>query len=350
MITNLQSHFKAWTVTCLTLLAASSTLAQDDRWFRVELLVFSHESKQTAEQWDPTPTLVYPGAGRFLVEPQRIKHNLAQHRADSVVDEFGRQILTIVPEPGADKPPKTNDNTTSDIPRAGGGIDAGADLAAPNTSAIAETQPVMLRPTPFVALPNAQLEFRGKAAYMQRSGRYQTLFHQTWVQPVANQAKALPIILDRSGDTGQWSRLQGSITLYLSRYLHLETNLWLNTPGEYLPGEWRMPAPPLGPPSLIIEELPEPENIAQQWATADEQATALPETGVDITESEADMGPVYPYRHAILLQQKRRMRSTEVHYIDHPRLGVVVKVTPLSTQELETMALAEAGTAGDQVL
>ena len=60
-------------MTCLTLLAASSTLAQDGRWFRVELLVFSHESKQTAEQWDPAPTLVYPGAGRFLVDPRRIR-------------------------------------------------------------------------------------------------------------------------------------------------------------------------------------------------------------------------------------------------------------------------------------
>ena len=133
MIINLQSPFKAWTVTCLTLLAASSTQAQDDRWFRVELLVFSHESKQTAEQWDPAPTLVYPGAGRFLVEPQRVKDNLAQHRADSVVDEFGRQVLTILPEPGADELPKANDDTTPDIPRAGGGIDAGTDLADPNT-------------------------------------------------------------------------------------------------------------------------------------------------------------------------------------------------------------------------
>ena len=78
--------------------------------------------------------------------------------------------------------------------------------------------------------------------------------------------------------------------------------------------------------------------------------SAVPGAETDITELEEDTGPVYPYRHAILLQQKRRMRSTEVHYIDHPRLGVVVKLTPLSTDELETMALAEAGTASDQVL
>ena len=35
------------------------------------------------------------------------------------------------------------------------------------------------------------------------------------------------------------------------------------------------------------------------------------------------------------------MRSTEVHYIDHPRLGVVIKITPLTEEDLELMASAE---------
>jgi hypothetical protein len=35
------------------------------------------------------------------------------------------------------------------------------------------------------------------------------------------------------------------------------------------------------------------------------------------------------------------MRSTEVHYIDHPLLGVVVKLTPLSDEDLQTLAQAE---------
>jgi hypothetical protein len=347
LIVKLKLHFKAGAVACLALLAASSALAKEDRWFRVELLVFSHESKQAAEQWEPTPTLAYPGAARFLVEPQRIKNNLAQHHADSVVDEFGRQILTILPKTGTRNLPRVSDNATTDIPLAGGGASSGVGQAAPNTTTTAEGQSALLRPTPFVALPGSQREFRGKAAYMQRSGQYQTLFHQTWVQPVPGQAAALPIVLDRSGDTGQWTRLQGTITLYLSRYLHLETNLWLNTQGEYLAGDWRMPAPPLGPPSLIIEELPVPQNNPTTWGSADQQASTVPGAEIDLTELEVDTGPVYPYRHAILLQQKRRMRSTEVHYIDHPRLGVVVKLTPVTADELETMALAEAGTASD---
>ena len=37
--------------------------------------------------------------------------------------------------------------------------------------------------------------------------------------------------------------------------------------------------------------------------------------------------PDYAFRHAVLVQQKRRMRSGELHYIDHPLLGILVKVS-----------------------
>ena len=37
--------------------------------------------------------------------------------------------------------------------------------------------------------------------------------------------------------------------------------------------------------------------------------------------------PDYPWRHAVLLQQTRRMRGGELHYIDHPMFGLLIKVT-----------------------
>ena len=350
MIQNLHYRLITRTAAALVLLLASPVFAQGERWWRVELLIFSHESAQPAEQWDPTPNLAYPSAARFLVEPRRVKNNLAQYHADSVVDKFGRQILTILPEPDVNG--ATQSSNSDPAP---GTAQSGSDIPRdPNTSAIVPVEEMVgemdepapelaLVPTPFIALPGAQLEFRGKAAYMQRSGKYRTLFHQAWVQPVTDQASTLPIILDRSGDTGQWPRLQGSIKLYLSRYLHLETNLWLNTAGDYLPGVWRMPPPPLGPPSLIIEELPEPEldSLSGDWAGTPGQPSLLPEGEEGLPLPEEDLGPVYPYRHAVLLQQERRMRSKEVHYIDHPMLGVVAKLTPLTGAELEAMAQAE---------
>jgi hypothetical protein len=191
-----------------------------------------------------------------------------------------------------------------------------------------------------VQRPVSELEFRGKAAFMQRTGRYATLFHETWVQPVADPENAVPLVIDRSGDLQDWPRLQGSVRLFLTRFLHLETTLWLNTDGSYLPGDWRMPAPPLGPASLVVIEP----------APLEPLDSGLPDYGLGVAEDEAqtnipaESGPEYPWRHAVALNQSRRMRSTEVHYIDHPLLGLVIKLTPLTEEELQTMAEAEAET------
>jgi hypothetical protein len=327
------------------MLASFPALAQaEPRWFQVELLVFGRDSAATTERWDPIPELHYPGAARFLIEPARVAANLAGHHAQSNVDEFGRQVLTILADPGQEG---AHDRTAPPAPAPIGNANPGTDPNTPagTTTAAAPAPDTGLLPTPFVALPASQRQFRGKAAYMQRTGRFRTLFHQTWVQPVANETNALPIIVDRSGDTGQWPALQGSIKIYLSRYLHLETNLWLNTTGSYLPGTWSMPPPPLGPPSLIIEELPEPEPDpgAQAWLPAPPMAdpTVAQDPNAAAPYGEEESGPKYPFRHAVLLQQKRRMRSTEVHYIDHPLLGVVVKVTPVDLEQLATMARQE---------
>jgi hypothetical protein len=183
--------------------------------------------------------------------------------------------------------------------------EATPELAYPESTRTltSATPPDPLHPMPFAILPSGQRELGGKAAEMQRSGRYRILFHEAWIQPISGESGAVPVALDRSGDGGEWPPLQGTIKLYVSGDLTLETNLWLNTQGEYLHSAWRMPPPPLAPSS--IEPLTQPAGSVAHDRT-------------------------YPYRHAVLLKQTHRMRSGEVSYIDHPMLGVVAKITPLS--------------------
>lgn len=325
----------------LGLIAASTSLAQEEeeRWYRVELLIFSHESGAApgSEQWDPTPALTYPGQGRFLIDPQRVASNLAQHDATSVVDELGHQTITVIAPAVEDE----GDTPQSTVPEA---IPELSQETKPDEAELEQELVLPTTPSPFIQLPGSEREFLGKAAYMQRTGRYQTLFHETWVQAMVAQDLALPIFIDRSGDSENWPQLQGSVKFYLSRYLHLETNLWLNTNGSYLPPDWAMPAAPLSPQSLTVIYPPEPEPELELALPAEPIDSGFygagdeEQTGDEILEP---VGPVYPWRHAILLNQKRRMRSTEVHYIDHPMLGVVVKITPLTQDELQERATAE---------
>jgi len=259
--------------------------AEAPRWFRVELVVLANLSGQDhrAEFWDLLPPLDYPSQYRFLVDPEaaarhfEIYSGLAPgarwswHEARSSVDERGRQTITLLPSPppvlteieparpdsrlrlpgAAETPPDAPGSAEAPpggpapAPPAGETASAGTDER--------DADPVLLTPVPFVTLEPADRALNGAARAIQRSGRYDILFHEAWVQPFADRDSALPLVLDRSGDEGDWPRLQGSITLYLSRYLHLVTDLWLNTDGAYLEQPWQMPAPPLGPPRLIVD-------------------------------------------------------------------------------------------------
>ena len=138
--------------------------------------------------------------------------------------------------------------------------------------------------------------------------------------------------------------------LYVSRYLHIETNLWLNTNGDYLQSDWRMPAPPVSPIEELLEISPFQLSVEADWLDVENTAEVSPEPdaielAVAAKEeseddapaddaapwSEADVEaflaePYYPFRHAVLVEQRRRMRSGELHYIDHPMLGLLIRI------------------------
>ncbi len=325
----------------LTLLSSLAVAQHESRWYKVELMVFTHENPPGGEAFEPTPALGYPEDYRFLLHPQQILEHVQQHEGPSELDEFGR--LRLLPPP--------TEQDTPDIPlREALASDPNTPVALPPADAAndpneAEAAP---RPTPFIALPASQREFRGKAAYMARTGEYRILFHEAWAQPVMGREQAIPLVLDRSGDSGDWPELQGSITLHVARYLHLETRLWLNTRGEYLPGDWRMPSAPLGPPSVITvepelpeSELADPNDLLPGGEVTVYESEAFGDLDLPMEEEEEELEPQSPWRHAVLLEQRRRMRSLEVHYLDHPLLSVVIKLEPIDEEQLAAMAAAE---------
>ena len=52
----------------------------------------------------------------------------------------------------------------------------------------------------------------------------------------------------------------------------------------------------------------------------------------------ADARPVTLDESYLAFEQHRRMRSGELHYLDHPKLGVIVQVDPVAIPE-ELLAL-----------
>ncbi len=125
------------------------------------------------------------------------------------------------------------------------------------------------------ALPGDARKLTAVAEALRRSNNYRPLAHLHWRQTLMEPAAAQSIDIASLGDATQDRtnpRVEGSLRLSVARYLHLETDLRLVEDVRYVPH--------------------------------DNQAT------------------VYS------LRQSRRMRSGELHYIDHPRLGVLALVTP----------------------
>ncbi|MGL6162060.1 CsiV family protein, partial [Microbulbifer sp.] len=149
-----------------------------------------------------------------------------------------------------------------------------------------------------------------KVAALNRGGSYRVLFHKAWRQVLQQKHKAPAILIDGGDSSGDHRQLEGSVTLSVSRYLHLSTNLWFS---DFADGEMTSDGIPLpSRPTLTSEE---PLDLM-----------------TDSTAPLIGAQPLYAQRVAVL-QEERRLRSGELHYIDHPQLGVLIEVRTVDDTE-----------------
>lgn len=125
---------------------------------------------------------------------------------------------------------------------------------------------------------------------------YQVHYHAAWQQPIMrkNSAKAIQIRSENE-------LIDGNIRLYKSTYLHASLDLWLQ----------------------------------QNTQPIDNWSDVSPD-GIEIT------APNNPN-----LKESRRIRSNKLYFFDHPKLGALLKLTPIATpltvqidlDQLETFSL-----------
>lgn len=125
--------------------------------------------------------------------------------------------------------------------------------------------------------------------------RFDRSFGQSILGPRLRETEVLP--------------LDGTLKLVVSRYLHLHADLHYTTEVH-----WR-----------------------------DREDTGTPPASAHIEAAAATEGPIHmtrgPNGRPLLsysFQQQRRMRSGELHYLDHPVLGLLVKVTPYEPGEADS--------------
>lgn len=122
--------------------------------------------------------------------------------------------------------------------------------------------------------PASREALNDSAQGLRNSAGYRVLTHSSWMQPALNRSRAQPIAI--SGE-----QLEGQIRIYAATYLHVDLDLWLQ----------------------------------------DSRASSVGKDG-------QLQGPRNPN-----LKELRRVRSRQVHYFDHPRLGALLRMEPVSTPD-----------------
>jgi hypothetical protein len=126
---------------------------------------------------------------------------------------------------------------------------------------------------------------------------YETIMHVGWTQPTYPEEQTPPIELQLLGETPDG--LNGTLTLYLSRYLHLVVDLALDAPVEVI-------------------ELPDEESF---FSYADARRRY---------SGDFD-APPQPVRYRI--QENRIVRNGELRYFDHPKFGVLARIARIEEPE-----------------
>jgi len=178
----------------------------------------------------------------------------------------------------------------------------------------------------FYTLSSNERLLNAQAQKLQRSGRTEVLFHNAWRQVISSKNNAKAIIINGGQTFGQHQSLEGSVRLSVATYLELQTNLWFaqfeNNAGQELTRQW--PEIPLSPNKVTSSANPlsaESEMELDQ-ALANDKAQQLG------SNSSTVQSGGFVTKNIILLQQERDMRSSEIHYIDHPVVGIIIQVTP----------------------
>ena len=248
--------------------AAESVAPTTDAWYRVEVVIFERVGN----------------GSDTAAEEVLVSHAPRAFSRDAVAFDDNTTRLEAYPLDAETRASMTP-NTATQLPRAIPTLPSSGAAGDEQAGALAD-QESRLQQRSFRFEPSSSLLLSPQVARLQRSPLYRVVFHRAWIQPVPDRDQIVPMLIQVGDRVGAGRRIEGILGVTRERYLHLDTRLWY--------------APDPGP--------------------AMDTATAFDGTFV---ESGAD-GAGYTELH-----EQRRMRSGELHYLDHPKFGVLARVDPV---------------------
>ena len=279
---------KTTTILLLLLIASPApALAQSfsfdgNRWYEIEVSIFSNERLE---------------ANNELVIPEKIQLN------------YHDPIRQLAPASSNYRVKYEND------------CDAGSLSSALTGVIDIEPQPVFIGPSnnftdsdfritdfsrdPFIALGNEAAKFLEYNLEISESADHRLLFHALWRQPVLNRVQATAIYVEGGNQYDDHHELEGSLRFsYNVNRVDVEARLWL---AEFRPASavtnasWKLPDSPYG-------------NQNSEFS------------GFNLADN-------YSVERLAYMNQERAMISNELHFLDHPDIGLLVEIRPYQLPE-----------------
>lgn len=250
------------------------------RWYQVEIVLFERlDGSHQEETWPKFPDL-------------------------SGVAE-AQQLQQIHPVPG----PTPGVQAATEL----------GPLAADNSTA----WPVRDRPggeeRPFVLAPASALSLTEEAARLDAGRNRRVLLHLGWNMPVQGEDSPDRIHLFAARALHGRALVDGTLSIHVGRYLHVATNLYAT--------KYELTKKPL---RLFFADRPAPA-VRPQGPGPGPWQPELRYPGV----GQPTLAPQWVPTESIAFQGARRMRSNELHYLDHPYFGLLIRFTPYTPAHLE---------------
>ncbi|MEC9409203.1 MAG: CsiV family protein [Pseudomonadota bacterium] len=208
--------------------------------------------------------------------------------------------------------------------------------------------------TPPVTLLD-DLEFANAVNRFGYRSDMKVVWHQAWIEELQDSANAYDHEVTASYEEENFRiDISGSFNLYRSRYIHIRPDLEVDQLIFTIPADAPLSGETTenteeGAMTMAVTSDTISDNIGNSDALpgVEGQMTILPPDQGITNEPVAEPEPEWIPLRAAKIERSRRMRSGEVHYLDHPLLGMVVKVTPYEVPE-EASEEAPESEASDQ--
>jgi hypothetical protein len=298
---------------CAGLLCAPAISAAAEK-YRIEVMMFAYLDENSAreEHW---PLLEERAAQQALEEEAAIAAALlaAENEETDALAEIGldSDSMTVVDALGATDSQSEQDQEQETIEEE------------------TASSPIMVLDT---------LEFANTVERFAYRSDIEVIWHQAWVEALDTAETAYPHEISGQIEKENFRiDLSGTISLYRSRFIHIQPDLEVNQEIFTIPDD--------APVADDITETPEettPESAVQMGQMNSQPEMTSPVMTESLTQESTPspamkVEPEWIPLRAAKIERSRRMRSEEVHYLDHPLLGIVVKVSPwVASPEEET--------------